>query len=195
MRFGRHTAAYAKHQRRVLLFQVFELPDGGKRFVFGVLADGAGVNQNEIGLFLTLGRLISHFQRHARKFFTVRHILLTAKGQHKKAKRMTGLGGKTRKNRPVFFNIRPGIDSLPAFVKRKSLPRIGLGHTMLLSKLNIIYYTRSREKSQEKRRKKRSPTRGECRAAKRFIFRFLKKPFQNCRKNSARRPQKANTRR
>ena len=48
-----------------------------------MLADGAGVDRDQIGVGRVVTELVAHVLRHTRKLFAVCLVLLAAKGQHK----------------------------------------------------------------------------------------------------------------
>ena len=101
-----HTAADPDDQIRIFFFEVLVLPDNGKRAFFGMLPDGAGVDQNQRGICRVIGRKIPQIFRHAGEFFAVRHVLLTAEGHHKHARFFAVRGKICRRMPPDGKNRR-----------------------------------------------------------------------------------------
>ena len=81
MRLRGHAAADGNDQVGVLLLEVLILPDDGECALFGVLADGAGVDGDERGTVRLVADLVAHCARQTPQFFAVCLVLLAAKGQ------------------------------------------------------------------------------------------------------------------
>ena len=75
-----HTATNSDHERGILLLDVLVLPNNGERSLFGMLANGTGVDHDKICLIGFINNVVAHFLAHTRKLFAIRHVLLTAKG-------------------------------------------------------------------------------------------------------------------
>ena len=88
-----HTAADANDLPRVPPLAVDQGPDVPKDPVLGVAPDGAGVDEDDIGLVLVLGKAVAHAFEIAPQPLRVGLILLTAVGVHKGQIR-PGLGGE-----------------------------------------------------------------------------------------------------
>ena len=82
-----HAAAYGNEQRRVAALHVFQRADVAEHAVFGVLANGTGVEQNKIGFIFIFREFKAHFREHTLHAFAVRHILLAAIRAHKRLRR------------------------------------------------------------------------------------------------------------
>ena len=54
--FLRHAAAYAENKFRLLGLQMLQMSELAEHFVFRILAHGAGIEQNDIGLAAILRR-------------------------------------------------------------------------------------------------------------------------------------------
>ena len=80
-----HASANTDHEIGVLDFEVLVLPNDGKCLLLRMLANGTGVDQDQIGLIRQIRPFISHGKRKACKLFAIRLILLTSKGQDKDA--------------------------------------------------------------------------------------------------------------
>ena len=99
-----HTAADRNDQRGLFGFEVLILPHDGKCLLLGVLANGAGVDRDQIGICGVGAKLVAHVLRHTRKLFAVRLVLLAAKGQHKAPGRMPqSLCKLSRKAAQLFY--------------------------------------------------------------------------------------------
>ena len=100
-----HAAANRNQQRGLLCLEMLILPHDRERLLLGVLANGAGVDRDQVGVCGIGAKLVAHVLRHARQLFAVRLVLLAAKGQHKAFGRMSKLFRKPRRIAAQLFNI------------------------------------------------------------------------------------------
>ena len=95
MLLGGHAPAYADDEVGVLCADVLVLADDGQRFFLGMLADGAGVDHNEVGLVRLGNDLVAHFLGHTRDLLAVGLVLLASEGEDEAPAalpRLTGVG-------------------------------------------------------------------------------------------------------
>ena len=123
---GGHTAAHRHNQAGAARLEVLVLPHRGERPFFGVLADGAGVHHNQVGLVGPAAQLVSHRLRHAGEPLAVGLVLLAAKGQHIGARRRAGRRPVRRAARAHPFQSGGRLRLCPGRYPAGGLPRAGL---------------------------------------------------------------------
>ena len=101
MLLGDHTAADADDEVFVFGLDMLVLSNDGQSLFFGVLTNGASIDNDQVGGIGTVGGLIAHVNSHAQVFFAVRFILLTTKGLDENL----ALFGCALVPRPHFFHI------------------------------------------------------------------------------------------
>ena len=79
-----HTAAQRDQNLRMLPLEIFQRADIAEHPVLRMLADGAGVEQNEVGVIGRIRKGKARFCQHTLDFFAVGDILLTAVGADKR---------------------------------------------------------------------------------------------------------------
>ena len=93
MLLGGHAPANADDEVGVFGADVLVLADDGEGLLLGMLADGAGVDHNEVGLLGGGHDLVAHLLGHARNLFAVGLVLLTPEGQYEAPAVLARLGG------------------------------------------------------------------------------------------------------
>ncbi len=83
-----HAAAHADGHIRARLLDVRILSHDAEHALFGMLAHGTGVDDDDVRLRGVLCPRIAHLRQHTRNALGVRLILLTAKGLAEKARRL-----------------------------------------------------------------------------------------------------------
>ena len=82
-----HAAADADHQTRVLLLELFQRADIAENALFGVLTHGAGVEQDEVGVFDIVAQAVADILQNALDLLAVVDVLLAAVAAHIRQRR------------------------------------------------------------------------------------------------------------
>ena len=101
----RHTTANGDDQLGILMLDMLILANDRECLQLRMLADGAGIDHNEICLLGLLSQLIAHRQGAPLDFFAVRLVLLTAKGQDKGTAALACFGRILIIPQPKLFDI------------------------------------------------------------------------------------------
>ena len=101
-----HAAADGNDEGGIVLFEMLVLPDDRERALFGVLADGAGIDRNQGRVLRLVGDVISHLPRQPPELLAVRLVLLTAEGEDERARTDAGLCRRGIGMRPHGTEIR-----------------------------------------------------------------------------------------
>ena len=83
----RHAAAEADDLIGLCGLRVAEAAQVAVNALFRVLADGAGVEQDDVGLILVARELVAHLAQHAHEHLAVGHVLLAAEGVDQRKRR------------------------------------------------------------------------------------------------------------
>ena len=83
----RHAAAEADDLVRLGGLRVAEAAQVAVNALFRVLADGAGVEQDDVGLIFVARELVAHLAQHAHEHLAVGHVLLAAEGVDQRKRR------------------------------------------------------------------------------------------------------------
>ena len=73
-----HAAADTDHQARVLLLELFQRADIAENALLGVLTHGAGVEQDEVGVFDIVAQAVADILQNALDLLAVVDVLLAA---------------------------------------------------------------------------------------------------------------------
>ena len=76
-----HTATHTDHKGWLFCLEVLILPHNGECLLLGMLANGAGVDHDQVGILGGFRNRISHCLAQPRDLFAVGFVLLTAKGE------------------------------------------------------------------------------------------------------------------
>ena len=82
-----HAAADADHQTRVLLLELFQRADIAENALLGVLTHGAGVEQDEVGVFDIVAQTVADILQNALDLLAVVDVLLAAVAAHIRQRR------------------------------------------------------------------------------------------------------------
>ena len=82
-----HAAADADHQARVLLLELFQCADIAENALLGVLTHGAGVEQDEVGVFDIVAQAVADILQNALDLLAVVDVLLAAVAAHIRQRR------------------------------------------------------------------------------------------------------------
>ena len=82
-----HAAAHGDNLVRFRAFCMHKRADDAENALFRVLAHGAGVDDDDVGLSLRLREGVAHGREHAADFFAVGFVLLAAVRVHKRKRR------------------------------------------------------------------------------------------------------------
>ena len=82
-----HAAAQADHQAGLFLLQALERAHIAENALLGVLADGAGVKEDEVGVFGLVAQAVADIHQHTLDALAVVDVLLAAVAVHKGQRR------------------------------------------------------------------------------------------------------------
>ena len=82
-----HAAAQADHQAGLFLLQALERAHIAENALLGVLADGAGVEEDEVGVFGLVAQAVADIHQHTLDALAVVDVLLTAVAMDERQRR------------------------------------------------------------------------------------------------------------